>query len=140
MKGELYINKKYKIPASEIQVKAVKSSGPGGQHVNTSSTKIIITWSLEKSRAFPAHVKDRLRVKLSNWIDQSGEIKVYSDKFRSQMRNKEEALRKLKNLLVRGLRTPKKRVKTKVPKAQKKKRLENKRKRSEVKRLRKKEW
>lgn len=122
---------------TELQYKAVRSSGAGGQNVNKVSTKIQITYSLETSNGLTADEKAYLAEKLSNRITKEGVIMVECDETRSQLKNKTLAVQRLFMLLENALRKDKKRIATKIPKAIIKKRLENKQRNAEKKENRK---
>lgn len=124
------------IPASELIVKASRAGGPGGQHVNTSSTRIEVRWNVDTSRALTDTQRDRLRHHLATRIDGQGWLRVVSGATRSQLQNREAATRRLLELVARGLRVPKTRKPTRVPRAVRARRLEEKRRRGAVKRER----
>jgi ribosome-associated protein len=124
------------IPDDEISVTFSPSGGPGGQHANRSSTRAEIVWNVESSRALGPRQRDRVRKNLGRRIDSQGNIRVASDRHRSQLRNREEAADRLSGLIAAALRPPRPRVKTAPTRASKEKRLQAKRKRSELKRNR----
>lgn len=100
------------IPRSELSFRASRSGGPGGQHVNTSSTRVELLWNLERSRAVNAEQRERLREKLASRIDSDGNVRVVASANRSQLRNREEAEVRLATLVRRALVVPKARKKT----------------------------
>lgn len=104
--------------------------------MNTSSTKAVLTWNLERSRSLSLYQKDLAAIRLGSQINASGELKIASDRFRSLERNKQDCVEKLLTTLEKALKPIKKRKKTKTPKSQKKKRLDNKKRRSELKKSR----
>lgn len=119
------------VPRSELTYRATRSGGPGGQHVNTSSTRIELTWNVDASTALSDEQRARIREKLSTRIDTSGNLRVVASVHRSQAQNRDEATRRFATMLERALRLPRARRKTRPPRAAKEARLEEKKKRSE---------
>lgn len=113
-----------------------RSSGKGGQHVNKTESRVTLVWNVEES-ALDEELLAKLKEVKHHYIDYPI-VRVSSQKTRSQLKNKEDTLAKLKAFLERVLREEKERKETKVPKAVKAKRLENKKKQSAVKTTRKK--
>jgi ribosome-associated protein len=118
------------IPRAEIQYRATKSSGPGGQHVNTSSTRIELLWDLPRSNAVTDEQRERLRLKLAARLDSDGMIRVVASDRRSQGQNKQSADERLAALVKHALHIPKKRRPTKPTKAAKERRLTEKKRQS----------
>ena len=110
----------------ECEFKAVRSSGPGGQHVNKTSTKVMLHWDLDESFAFNEEQKNRLKSRLSSKLTNDNTLVLSYDQSRSQHKNKEEVFRNLIKLLESGLKIPKHRKKTKPSLASKRKRLDKK--------------
>jgi len=117
----------------ELKFKAVRSSGSGGQHVNKVSSKVELTFNLLESLFFNEVQKELLLKKLQNRLTKEGVLILQCDDSRSQHKNKELVIKRFLRLIREGLKTPKKRKPTKVPKYIIKKRLKSKRKRSEKK-------
>ncbi|SDK43692.1 ribosome-associated protein [Maridesulfovibrio ferrireducens] len=124
------------IPDSEIIFIASRSSGPGGQHVNKTSSRVTLIFNLEESASLSDHQKRILLLRISNKINSKGELQISCEEHRSQFRNKEEALERFKSLLADGLKPIKQRRKTKVPNSTKRKRMDNKNKRATTKKQR----
>ena len=124
------------IPRDEIHYHATRSGGPGGQHVNTSSTRIELWWNLEESAAPDPAQRALLRERLATRLDGAGWLRLVESGSRSQHRNRETVTARFAELLERALRPRKVRKPTRIPHAVKRKRLERKRDRSAVKRLR----
>lgn len=122
----------------EVDFKAVLSGGPGGQHANKTSTKVVLSWSLENSQIFTEEEKERLQNKLASKLTKEQVLQLSSDHSRSQHKNKEVVIKKFLKLIEQGLHIPRKRKKTKPSRASKKKRLENKKRKSQLKVNRKK--
>lgn len=123
---------------NEIQFKAVRSSGAGGQNVNKVSSKVILSFDLITSNGLTKEEKEWLLDKIANKISQEGLIQLSSDEDRSQLKNKEIVTKRFLELLIKSLKKPKVRKETKIPKAVKEKRLQEKKKSSEIKGNRKK--
>jgi ribosome-associated protein len=124
------------IPRFELAFRATRAGGPGGQHVNTSSTRVELLWNVERSTALSDEQRGRLREKLAGRLDAEGNIRIVASAYRSQVRNREDAEERLATLLRRALIVPKKRKKTRPPRSAVQSRLEDKRKVSEKKRSR----
>ena len=125
-----------RIPRAEVSFRATRAGGPGGQHVNTSSTRIELWWNLEESTAPSDVQRALLRERLTTRLDSEGWLRLVEAGSRSQLRNREAAEARFLELLDRALKPKKKRKPTRVPRVEKAKRLEGKRLRSGVKRLR----
>lgn len=123
---------------NEIQFKAVRSSGAGGQNVNKVSSKVILSFDVNNSNGLTEEEKKLLQEKNANKISQEGILQLSSDEDRSQLKNKEIVTKRFLDLIVKSLKKTKIRKETKIPKAVKEKRLQEKKKSSEVKEGRKK--
>ncbi|HIB36634.1 alternative ribosome rescue aminoacyl-tRNA hydrolase ArfB [Mesonia sp.] len=121
----------------EADFKAVLSSGPGGQHANKTSTKVVLDWSLANSEVFSEEQKERLEFKLKNRLTKENVLQLSSDHTRSQHKNKEILIKRFFKVLEDALTIQKPRKKTKPSKASKLRRLKNKRLQSEKKENRK---
>ena len=117
----------------ELQFKAVRSSGAGGQHVNKVSTKIELTFDVSGSNALSDSEKERLFSKLENRLTKENVLLMQCDESRSQHKNKERVIKRLLETLKNALRVPKKRKKTKPSRSSVEKRLKSKKKSSEKK-------
>ena len=123
---------------SELQFKATRSSGAGGQHVNKTSSKIELSFNLENSNSLNDNDKELLKAKLSSKLTKENILILFCEETRSQHRNKEIAIKRFLALLKTNLIRPKKRRKTKPSKGTLKKRVETKKRTSVKKALRKK--
>lgn len=132
----LNVTPRMAIPRSELQYRASRSGGPGGQHVNTSSTRIELLWDLNGSRAVTDEERDRLRLKLAARLDAEGMVRVVASDRRSQQQNRQAADERLARLIKHALHVPKARKATKPTRAAKERRLTEKKKRADKKRLR----
>jgi len=121
----------------ELQFRAVRSSGAGGQHVNKVSSRVELYWSIKDSVVFDEEQKSRLIEKLANRITKEDVLILQNSENRSQHKNKELVVEQFKQIIEEALKKKKKRIATKVPKKVKQKRLASKRQASEKKALRK---
>jgi len=133
---DLEVSPQLVIPRSELDYRATRAGGPGGQHVNKSSTRIELTWNVETSRALTEEQRSRLRDKLGGRMDAEGSIRVVASDSRSQSQNRDQAERRLADMIRRALIVPKSRRKTRPTRASVEERLHSKRKASEKKRHR----
>jgi len=122
----------------ELNFKAIRSSGPGGQHANKVSSKIELTFDLEASVALSDNEKLVLFKKIANRLTKDNLLILFCDESRSQHKNKEIAKNRFVEIIKKGLVIPKKRKATKPSKASVRKRLDSKKKTSEKKTSRKK--
>ncbi|HEY9448388.1 MAG TPA: alternative ribosome rescue aminoacyl-tRNA hydrolase ArfB [Gemmatimonadaceae bacterium] len=136
MTGPLEVNDRVSIPSTELVFRATRSGGPGGQHVNTSSTRVELLWNVRSTRALGEEDRERVEARLASRMDADGFVRIVSSESRSQLRNRESAEARLADLVRRALVVPRKRVPTKPSRGAKEARLAEKRKRGEKKRLR----
>lgn len=122
----------------ELQFKAVRSSGAGGQHVNKVSSKVELSFDIPNSESLSEEEKELLLKNLSTRLTKDGVLQISSSESRSQHSNKEKVIKRFFEIIEKGVIIPKKRKPTKMSKAQKLKRLDNKQKHSTKKSLRKK--
>lgn len=132
----LAINASVAIPRAELAVRASRAGGPGGQHVNTSSTRVEVTWNVRQSAALTDAQRARLLQALSARLDGEGTIRVVASDSRSQRQNRELAETRLAELVRRALVIPRKRKATKPTRASVERRLEGKKRSSTQKRER----
>lgn len=132
----LTVNDEVAIPVSELSFTASRSSGPGGQHVNTSDTRIQVRWNVRESTALNEAQRNRVLRVLASRLTEAGDLVLACDTYRSQRRNREDVTRRLAALLREALVPPKPRRKTKPTRASQEKRLLEKKKRADVKKRR----
>ena len=113
------------IPLEEIELRASRSSGPGGQHANVTASRIEAVFDVDASEALSERQRALLKRKLGD------RVTAVAQDARSQARNRELALERLREKLVEGLRRPKPRRPTKPSRAAKERRLEQKRQQSQ---------
>ena len=121
-----------------ITFRTSRSGGKGGQHVNKTESKAELIFDLTGCTVFPEKDFQLLMKRLRNKLNQEGELIIISEKYRSQISNKEDALHKLKAILTKALTPEKKRIKTKPTKASLENKKVSKTRRSAVKAMRKK--
>jgi ribosome-associated protein len=132
----LEITPQLAIDENELDFDFVRSSGPGGQNVNKVATAVQLRFDLVHSPSLPESVRQRAMQLASNRLTNDGVLIITASSERSQLRNREQAVEQLVDLLRRAAKPPKIRRKTKPSAAAKRKRLEKKRRRSETKRNR----
>ncbi len=123
---------------NELVFKAIRSSGPGGQHANKVSSRVELAYKIEASKALDEEEKKRLKKYLKNRLSASGVLVMQCDDSRSQHQNKRLLIKRFISLIEKGLEVPKIRKKTKPTKASVHKRLDTKKKLSEKKQSRQK--
>jgi ribosome-associated protein len=123
-----------RLPLAELDYRASRSGGPGGQHVNTSSTRIEVWWDIAASPALTEAQRQRLLSRLASRLDGSGRLRLVSSGSRSQLRNREEVTERLREIVAGALVVPKTRKRTRPSRAARAARLESKRRRSATKR------
>ncbi len=132
----VHITKDISIDDREIKEEFIRSSGPGGQNVNKVATAVQLRFNAAASPSLPEEVKDRLIRLSGKRLTSRGVIVITARKFRTQEKNREDALSRLISLIREACKNPKSRKKTKPTGASIKLRLENKRKKSAVKKHR----
>jgi ribosome-associated protein len=134
--GPIPINARLAIPRDELELKATRSGGPGGQHVNTSSTRIELVWNVASSPSLWEDERTRLLEKLAHRLDGEGQLRIVAQGERSQLQNREAAIARFAEVVAKALVVPKRRKATRPTKASKEKRLQGKKQRGELKRER----
>ncbi len=132
----LRLNASLSIPRSELSYRASRAGGAGGQHVNTSSTRIELLWNVRTSPVLDEDSRARVLVKLATRIDGDGWIRVVSSARRSQSQNREAAEVRLAELVGQALVVQKRRKPTRPSRGAKEARLNEKKKRGDTKRQR----
>jgi ribosome-associated protein len=133
MSDDLQVTDTVAIPRAELVYRASRSGGAGGQHVNTSSTRIELLWDFAHSAGIDDATRARIGEKLSARLDSDGMIRVVAGNRRSQLQNRIAAEERLVELVAEALHVAKRRKRTKPTRASKEKRLNTKKIRSEKK-------
>ncbi|WP_027362357.1 alternative ribosome rescue aminoacyl-tRNA hydrolase ArfB [Desulfospira joergensenii] len=129
------ISERLSIPDKEIRIEAVRAAGPGGQNVNKVSTAVHLRFDIRGS-SLPEKVKEGLLAMRDHRISGEGTVVIKARRFRSLEKNREDALERLRTLIVKSGSKKKKRKPTRPSRAAKKKRMDSKTKHSRVKKLR----
>jgi ribosome-associated protein len=133
----LVVTRAFAIPRAELEARASRAGGPGGQHVNTSSTRIELRWNPRDSRAVAAlggELREHLLARLAARADADGSLRVVASEHRSQRQNREAAEARLAGLVAQALVVPKRRKPTRPTRASVARRLDGKRRQSDKKR------
>lgn len=124
------------IPLAEFDFKASRSGGPGGQHVNRSATQVELWWDIGRSPTLTDEERARLLSRLAPRLDTRDRLRLVSNTFRSQRRNRDDLLQRLQTVLAEALREEKPRKPTRPPAGSREDRLRDKKRRGDLKRLR----
>ena len=130
------INDDLTIDDDELRFEFARSSGPGGQNVNKVETKVRLLFDLRRSRSLSSDQRRRIEERLSTRITKSGVWHVSSQRHRTREANRRATIERFADLLADALEEAEPRVRTRVPKAARKRRLESKRRRSQKKAMR----
>jgi ribosome-associated protein len=132
----LQINDSLWIPRAELTYRATRSGGPGGQHVNTSSSRVELAWNVDTSPSVTEEQRALIKAKLANRINGEGVMLLSGSESRSQHQNKEAVTVRFAELVAQALVIPKVRRKTRPSRASKEARLQEKKQRSQTKKMR----
>jgi len=115
------------ISEDEIQIQFMRASGPGGQHVNKTSTAVQLRFDIKNSLSLPVDIRERLLQVPDRRITADGVLVITARRFRSQDQNRQDAVQRLVDLVYKSALKPRRRRKTKPSRASIKRRLEHKR-------------
>ncbi len=115
-----------RVPESEIHIEFARSSGPGGQKVNKTSSKAVLRWNVDASSAFTPEEKEIIKTRLANRINKAGELYLDSDTQRSQFQNRTNVEELLERLITEVLTPQAARIATRPTRGAKERRLEDK--------------
>jgi len=127
------VNRSVIIPRDELNYSFLPSGGPGGQHANRSSTKVVLEWDVTGSKAVGPRQRQRIQNALRSRIDSAGILRLSSDRHRSQLRNRDDVTRRLADLVASALRPVKSRTATAPSASARARRIRDKRHRGEIK-------
>jgi ribosome-associated protein len=130
---DLRVRRGLVIPAGELRASASRSSGPGGQHVNKSNTRVTLRWNIEESEALSDRQRALLRSRLDRRLTRDGELLLHAGRARSRARNLERARERLVEIVLEGLATARTRIATKASAGARKRQTQQKKLRSAVK-------
>ena len=130
------VSRELRIPRSELAFRFSRSGGPGGQHVNRTETRVELMFDVANSPSLLEGQRTRILGRLAGHVDGDGVLHVISSATRSQARNREDAVQRLRALLAGALRRRKRRVPTKPSRSSREARLDRKRRRSSTKKAR----
>jgi ribosome-associated protein len=136
MPADLAVRRNLVIPGSELRETSSRAGGPGGQHVNKTSTRVTLRWSVARSAALSDAQRARLRRRLASRLTRGGDLVVHAATTRSRARNRERARERLAELVRDALAVPRPRRATRPSAASRERRLETKRRRAAAKRRR----
>jgi ribosome-associated protein len=130
---DLRIRRGLVIPAGELRAAASRSSGPGGQHVNKSNTRVTLRWNIETSEVLTDRQRALLRSRLDQQLTRGGELVLHAGRARSRARNLERARERLAEIVLAGLATTRSRIATKASAGARERQAQQKKHRSAIK-------
>jgi ribosome-associated protein len=134
--ADVRISRSVSIPEAELELRASRSSGPGGQGVNTTDSKVELRWDVANTQALSDAQRQRVLDRLGSRITADGVLLLQASEQRSQQRNRQAALARLRALVGEAIEPPKVRRPTRRTRASKERRLQTKKRRGELKQLR----
>jgi ribosome-associated protein len=136
MPDMIQITRELAIPLEEVELRASRASGPGGQGVNTTDSRVELRFDLANSTSLAPEVKERAMRRLASRLDSAGQLRVVAQTQRSQLANRRDAIERFAALLADAVAVPRSRKATRPSAAATARRVESKRRRSATKRLR----
>lgn len=136
MTEDLRVSDALVIPGDELELRTSRAGGPGGQHVNTTSSRVELRWDVTRSRALDDGQRNRLLAQLGARLTRDGVLVLQASEHRSQHRNRAAARDRLATLVADALQVPPERRATRPTRAARRRRLDAKRARATTKALR----
>jgi len=133
---DIVVSDGLRIPLAEVELRFVRSSGPGGQNVNKVATKTVLRWPVATSPSLPEDVRRRFMTRFGSRLTKAGELVLSCDSFRDRLRNRTECLTRVRDMIAAVAVAPTPRRRTRPTRGSKERRLLAKRMRSERKRER----
>jgi ribosome-associated protein len=130
------VTREIAIPVDELEFRTSRSSGPGGQSVNTSDSRVELRFDLEGSPSIPPEAKERARRRLASRLDRGGHLRLVAQNQRSQLANRRDATERFAAMLADAVAAPRTRRPTRPGLAAARRRVEEKRRRAGTKQLR----
>jgi ribosome-associated protein len=125
------------VPEAELELSAARSSGPGGQSVNTTSSKVELRWYVAETAALTEAQRARVMDRLGSRLTNDGVLVLHGSEHKSQHRNRSAVIARFRAIVGEALEPPKQRRRTRPTRGSKERRLRAKKQRGEVKQLRK---
>jgi ribosome-associated protein len=132
----IIIDENLSIPDSEVRLTAARCGGPGGQHVNKVSSRVILEFDVMRTSALNPEQKQKIVEHVGHRLNKQGVLRLQAQRHRTQSANRADLLEKFIHLLQQALRPVKRRVPTRVPHRVREKRLESKKLRTHIKQIR----
>jgi ribosome-associated protein len=132
----MYVSNSLEIPDGELEFATSRSSGPGGQNVNKVSTRVTLLWNVATAPSLSVEQRVLLLERLAGRINREGVLRVTSQRHRTQLANREAAVKRFAEVVAEALSEMPKRIPVRVPASEDRKRLQAKRHRSRLKRQR----
>ncbi|WP_298443790.1 alternative ribosome rescue aminoacyl-tRNA hydrolase ArfB [uncultured Ferrimonas sp.] len=132
----LQLSARVTIPAHEIEMQMIRAQGPGGQHVNKTSSAIQLIFDINASKALPDSYKQQLLSRGHANLTASGKLIIKAQQYRSQEMNRQDALERLKVILLQAMVVQRKRIATKPTRSSQRRRMDSKTKHGQTKALR----
>jgi ribosome-associated protein len=129
----IWVSRSIQIPEREVQLRFIQASGPGGQNQNKVASAVELRFDVRHTRALTEEVRDRLILHAGKRINNAGVLIIQARRFRSQERNRQDAIERLVRLVQRAALRPQKRRRTKPSMTSRERRLESKKRRSRTK-------